>query len=375
MVAYRAGVPDSELLDELDDETAALVSGADDEAAVATMLDEIEALPLFSMTLRARSRWLTALQVRFQNWQEEWDVALEPRLLLAIAETAQAAHETSAAMTALNQAIHLSEELGCLEVEVLARAARLPWLALDDGRGEMERIAALCTAAGELPATTWARLHLARAAVFAGSEDWDAMRHELANVGRLAMPRDDRIVWVAFTSQVLLARMGLRSGQRAAAAMSMIEAARIVAELGASAELANLQTLVAAFAVRTGSFEVAMNHATAAIEALATSTSGYAQVDPWLGLPLDISAERDVAGAIRATAEAVLASQEAEDRIGFLVAVSALVAFYLASDRAPEALDALNEAQQAAADVQDAAAVALIRSISESLLRYMGMLS
>ncbi len=375
MEVNRAGVPDSELLDELDDETVALVSGADDEAAVATMLDEIEALPLFSMTLRARSRWLTALQARFQRWQEEWDPALEPRLLLAIAETAQAAHETTAAMTALTQAIALSEELGCLDVEILARAARMPWLANDDGRGEMERVGALCSAAGELPATTMARLHLARAAVFAGSEDWDGMRHELANVGRLAMPRDDRIVWVAFTSQLLLARMGLRSQQRAAAAMSLIEAARIVAEVGASAELANLQTLIAAFAVRTGSFEVAMNHATAAIEALATSTSGHTQADPWLGLPLDISAERDVAGAIRATAEAVLASQETEDRIGFLVAVSALVSFYLASDRAPEALDALNEAQQAADDVQDAAAVALIRSISESLLRYMGMLA
>ena len=375
MEEYRAGVPDSELLDDLDDETIGLVSGTDDEAAVATMLEEIEALPLFSMTLRARSRWLSALQVRFQNWHEDWEPALEPRLLLAIAETAQAAHETSAAMTALTQAIELSEELGCLDVEILGRAARLPWLASDDAYGEMERIAALCSAAGELPAATSVRLHLARAAVYAGREDWDSMRHELANVGRLPMPRDDRMVWVAFTSQILLARMGLRSQQRASAVMSMIEAARIVAEVGASAELANLQTLIAAFAVRTGSFEVAMNHASAAIDALSSSTSGHAQPDPWLGLPLDISAERDVAGAIRATAEAVLASQEADDRIGFIVAVSALVSFYLASDRAPEALDALNEAQQAADDVEDGAAVALIRSISESLLRYMGMLA
>ncbi len=366
---------DAELLDELDDATRAAIEGSDNEAAVAAILQEIEALPAFTALVRDRSRWLAAIQLRFAHWEESWEPALEPRLLLAIAQTALAAHETAAALTALSQAVELAEELECGVEEIKARALRLPWLPADQAQAEIVTLDERLLVHRDVGADAMAHVHLGRAAIYARSEAWDGVRVELAGVGRLALPRDERITWVAYTSQLLLVRMGLRTQQRAAAAQALMEAARIAAELGSHAELANLQALVAAFAVRTGSFEAAILHAGNAIDALAESSITQPQPDPWLGLPFDIAAERQVAGAIRATAESAIAAQEAGDRTAFLLAVTVLVALYLASDRAPEALDALNEAQQAAADLGDGAARALIRSISESLLRYMGMLA
>lgn len=364
-----------ELLDELDDATRARVTGSDDADAVAALLELVESLAPMTSTMHPRSAYLAAIRARFGAWSEHWDESLQPRLLLAIAETAFVAHETTAGMAAAHQAIELAEDLGLGDLSTSGRALRLPYLHGDDAAAEAEAIVDELEALGSAGASLLVRVHLGRAAWLASGDRWDEVRSELASIGRLALPHDERLVWVAYASQLLLARMALRTGQRAAAAKSLIEAARVAAELEAHAELANLQTVVAAFAVRTGSFEAAMAHAASALAAMAAAQCQHQQPDPWLGVPLDVSAERDVAGAIRAVAEAVIASQDSGDRVDFLIAVSALVAFYLASDRAPEALDALSEAQVAAEELGDVAARQLLHSLSESLLRYMGMLS
>ncbi len=366
---------DDEFLDELDDATAERVTGSDDADAVAALLELVESLPPLSSSMHARSAYLAAIRERFGAWSEAWDEGLQPRLLLGIAETAFVAHETTAGMAATHQAIELAEDLGRADLAIAGRALRLPYLAGEDADAEAEAITDELDALGAASASLLGRVHLARAAWHAQAGRWDDVRGELASVGRLALPHDERLVWVAYASQLLLARMSLRSGQRAAAAKSLIEAARVAADLEAHAELANLQTVVAAFAVRTGSFEAAMAHAASALAALAAAQCQHQQPDPWLGVPLDVSAERDVAGAIRAVAEAVIAAQDRGDRVDFLIAVSALVAFYLASDRAPEALDALSESQVAADELGDENAKQLLRSLSESLLRYMGVLS
>lgn len=366
---------DEEWLEELDDATRERVSGDDDADAVVALLQLVESLPPMSSTLRPRSAYLGAIRARFGAWSEAWDESLQPRLLLAIAETAFVAHETTAGMAAAHQAIELAEDIGHADLAIIGRSLRLPYLQGDDADAEAEAIADELDALGAASATLLARVHMARAAWLAAGSRWDEVRVELVSVGRLALPHDERIVWYAFASQLLLARMALRGGQRAAAAKSLIEAARVAAELDAHAELANLQTVVAAFAVRTGSFEAAMAHAASALAALAAAQSQHQQPDPWLGVPVDVSAERDVAGAIRAVAEAVIAAQERGDRVDFLIAVSALVAYYLASDRAPEALDALSESQVAAEEMGDHGARQLLHSLSESLLRYMGVLA
>ena len=105
------------------------------------------------------------------------------------------------------------------------------------------------------------------------------------------------------------------------------------------------------------------------------ATLAHAQTNPWLGLPLDVAAETDFAGAIRSLAESVVQSLDRNDRHAFLVAVCALVAFYLVADRAPEALDALKESIEAAQEMSDSAGESLLRSVSESLLRFMDVLS
>lgn len=366
---------DMEWLDELDDDTRAVVVGADAGAAVRVMLELVESMPPLSGTVRARSAWLAEIRRRFTAWSESWDETYEPRLMLAIAETALAAHETSAGLAAAHQAIELAEECGSSEYAIAGRSLRLPYFAGDEADAEAEAIADELTALGAAPAWLLARVHLARAAWLGSLGAWEEARGELASLGRLALPRDERLAWVAFASQELYARIALQSGNRTQAAKSLIECARIAAEVEAYAELANLQTVVAAFAVRSGAFEAAMAHAASALSAMTLSKVAHSQPDPWLGLPLDIACERDVAGAIRAVAESAIAAQERVDRVAFLIAVAALVAFYLASDRAPEALDALSEAQQAAVDLDDESAHALLRSLSESLLRYMGMLS
>jgi len=216
---------------------------------------------------------------------------------------------------------------------------------------------------------------MGEAAYYARFAAWDEVRQSLAGLGRAGLQRDERLHWYAFSSQLTLAQLHMRTGQRVPAVRSLIEAARLAHELDAWSELANVQTVIAAFAVRTGSFESGMSHASSALAAMEHASVAQAQMDPWLGLPLDIAAEPDFAGAIRSLAESVVQALDRNDRHAFLIAVCALVAFYLVADRAPEALDALTESIEAAQEMSDVSGESLLRSVSESLLRFMGVLT
>ena len=98
-------------------------------------------------------------------------------------------------------------------------------------------------------------------------------------------------------------------------------------------------------------------------------------MDDHITKPIDVAAESDCRGIIRVLAEAAVAAIDGGDRVGFLVLVTSLVAFYLLDDRAPEALDALTESIETAAQFDDERGSAMLRGISEALLRHMGMLA
>ncbi len=370
-------IPD-QLLSALSDDLRVAVQSDDDAVAARGMLDAVEGIPPLSATVALRSRWLALVSARLMALGDVPD-ALDVRLLGAIARTAFSAHETTPAMTATEQAIARAEELGASGLVALLIARRIPWIL-----GELPEEAAqqLAEVDALLPTIADPHVHalvsadasLARAAIAAQASDWDGLRQALAGVGRAAIPRDERLHFYAFTAQMLLAQQAMRTGQRVEAVRTLMETARIANDLEAWAELANVQTLVAAYAVRTGSFETAISHAESALAAMEHSTLAHAQHNPWLGLAVDISAESDFAGAIRSLAESVVQSLDRNDRLAFLVSSCALVAFYLVSDRAPEALDALNEAIEAAQEMGDGAGESVLRSVSESLLRYMGVL-
>ncbi|MCO4760565.1 MAG: hypothetical protein KC502_03630 [Myxococcales bacterium] len=362
----------------------AAVCDADPARAAEAMLNVVEGIPPFSSRVAERSQWLAAARSSL-SLLDVVPNGLDVRLLAEIARTAFAAHEITPALTATEQALAQAEELDDLALCCLLRARRLPWLCtgnlgtgnLDDARAERATLNAILL---RLPfeqrsPALRADICVAEAAYHAQFHAWDEVRQALAGLGRAGLVRDERLHWYACTSQLTLAQVNLRTGQRAPAIRCLIEAARIAHELEAWAELANIQTVIAAYAVRTGSFETAISHGGSALAAMESATLAHAQMNPWLGLPIDIATESEFAGVIRSIAESVVQSLDLHDRHAFLVSVCALVALYLVADRAPEALDALNEAIEAAQDMGDASAEALLRSVSESLLRFMGMLS
>ncbi len=367
------------MLATLDDAARAAVLNPSPARSAIALLDVAEGIPPFSSKVATRSRWLAYAGAQLGAAADVPD-GLDVRLLAEIARTAFAAHETTAAMTATEQALSQAEALGDIALCCLLRSRRLPWLSaddLDDASAEHSALRAMLQRLPEAQRSPLLRAELAigEAAYYAAFSDWDDVRQALAGVGRAGLIRDERLHWYAFASQLTLAQLNMRTGQRVPAVRSLIEAARLAHELEAWAELANVQTVIAAFAVRTGSFETGISHAGSALAAMERATLAHAQINPWLGLPLDVAAEIDFAGAIRSLAESVVQSLDRNDRHAFLVAVCALVAFYLVADRAPEALDALKESIEAAQEMSDAAGESLLRSVSESLLRFMGVLS
>ena len=186
------------------------------------------------------------------------------------------------------------------------------------------------------------------------------------------MPEDDRLSFCAFATTLAVAQLHLRGQQRAQAATALIHAANLADAHGAVSELANVQACVAALAIQAGDFHAAVAHARSAV-----STAGacrHTQPDPWLGLPIDICQARSPGQAVQQLAESVLRAQDVGDATGFMVAATAMAAFYLADQRAMEALDGLNEAAEVAKSLSDPSVAPAIRQIAESLLRHLGIL-
>lgn len=366
------------LLDELDADAQQRVQSDDPETAARAVLAIVDEFPPFSSLVRERSQWL-ALARQIIVKHVDPDLRLDVPLLSAIAQTAFAARETTPALTASEQALAAAIDLRDLPLEASIRARRLPHLSLlglRDATTDMERLEQLERELGaQLSAGIRVEIGLGRVAWTAAQGDFDGQRRALAGLARLPLPQDERLTFVAYATQCSLAQLSLRSRERLAAVKALMEAARLAAEMQAHAELANLQAILAAFAVRTGDFDSALAHAESSLSAAQQMTSGSGQPDPWLGLPVDVSTESECSGAIRVLAEAAVTALDRTDRIGFLVLVTSLVAFYLLDDRAPEALDALTESIETAEQFDEPRGAAMLRSVSESLLRRLGMLS
>lgn len=369
-----------ELLDTVDEGQLEALQSASPLEAAGLMFEIIEGMPALSSHVRPRSQWLAQLSTLMQAHGEQWSETLEVRLLIAVAHTAFAARETTSAMTASERAIDRAIEIGDLGLETLARARRVAWLCPFNLEEADEDMHAAQVAWGALPeerrtAAVFAELMLAAVAWQSAHRDFEGVRRSLAGLGRAALPRDGRIHFIAYASQCALAQMSLHTRQRVQAVRSLVDAGRIAHELQAWSELANVQTALAAYAVRAGDFNAAISHAGSAVAAMEASSTHNAQPDPWLGLPFDVAPEADVAEAIRHLAESAVAAQEAEDRTGFLVSATGMVAFYLLADRGPEGLDTVNEAIEAMNEMQDEQGVAMLHDVAERLLRYMGMLA
>jgi len=367
-----------DLLEDLDDETVAGVCSDDAATAAATMLAVAESVPPFSSQVQERSRWLAYARQLIAGHSLDTP-GLDVQLLALIAQTALAARETTPALTASDQALAAAVDMGDVALEAAIRARRLPHLAmlgLPQAEQDAARNDAIVQSFGsDLPHSLLAEINLGRVAWCGTQGQLDELRKSLAGLARLQLPADDRLTFIAYATQCALAQLSLRSRQRVQAVRAMIEAARLADEMQAYAELANLQAGLAAFAVRIGDFDAALAHADSSLLAASRATNTSAQPDPWLGLPLDVSIEDECGGVIRVLAEGAVAALDRGDRLAFLVLVTALVAFYIQADRAPEALDALREAIEAAETSGDDRGADMLRGVTERLLRYMGMLS
>ncbi len=372
-------VPD-ELLSTLESHQRDAVQSPSAVVAVQAMLEVVEGIPPISSRVRLRSRWLALVSRLLGNDVEDCPAHLEVGLLATVARTAFAARELTAATNASEQAISLAQECGEDALEAVVRARRLAFVARVDRLGAARDHQALLEACEQVPSlqddvVVMAEVYLGRIAWNAVCDDLDAVRRCLAALGRLDLPHDSRLHFFAYATRVALAQYQLRTRKRVQAVHSLIDAARVAAELDAHPEMANIQTVLAAFAVRAGDFDAAFAHGQSAIEAAQLSRVTRRQLDPWLGMPFDVSVEKDHAGVIHHLAEAALSARDDSDRVGFLVSVMAMIAFYLLADRAPEALDTMNEAVVAVKAMDDPHASAMLRQTAEGLLRYMGMLT
>lgn len=373
----RAELP-HHLLQALEDDDRAAVQQADDVAAALAMLDVVEGLPPFSSRVLLRSAWLKEVRHLAVRLGESCPDELEVRMLAAIARTAFAARETTAGLAASEHALGRAIETGDSAAQVGIVAGRLPFLAMSSPV-EAARDARLLETAGRQnpeapPLLRDAEVVLAQIAWSGATGDGQRVRKGLAALGRLALPRDEALVFVAYASQAALAQLYLRARQRGQAALALIEAARLANDQHAYAELANLQAVVAGIAMMAGDFQSAVAHARSAVEAAAQSTCQHAQPDPWLGFPIDICLTDSPGGAVQALAESVLSAQDLGDAAGFEIAATAMAAFYLADDRALEALDALTEAAEVARSLGDGTVASAIRGVAEALLAHLGIL-
>lgn len=371
--------PPGHLLQALDEDVRDAVLQGDDVAAADAMLDVVEGLPPFSSRVLLRSAWLREARQCVVRLGESCPDPLEVRMLASIARTAFAARETTAGLAASEHALGRAIETGNAMAQIGIVAGRLPFLAMASPVEAARDARMLESAAARLnsdggPPQREADVLLAQAAWSGATGDGQRVRKALISLGRLALPRDEALVFVAYASQAALAQLYLRARQRGQAALALIEAARLANDQHAYAELANLQTVIAAIAMMAGDFQSAVAHARSAVEAAGQSTCQHAQPDPWLGFPIDICLIDSPGGAVQALAESALSAQDLGDAAGFEIAATAMAAFYLADDRALEALDALTEAAEVARSLDDGSVATAIRGVAEALLSHLGIL-
>ena len=372
-------VPD-ELLSELEPHQRDAVQDSSVVVAAQAMLDVVEGIAPVSSCVALRSKWLALASRLLSEEREPCPAHLEVGLLVAVATTAFAAREMTAAAHASEQAITLAQDVGEDGLEAIVRSRRLAFVAANDRVLAARDHQALLEACERVPSLknddrVMAEVYLGQIAWNAVCDDLDGMRRSLAAFGRLQLPHDGRLHYFAYATRAALAQYQLRTRKRVKAVHSLIDVARLAHDLEAHAEMSNIQTMLAAFAVRAGDFDAAFAHGHSAIEAAQSNRINRRRLDPWLGMPFDVSVEEDYAGFIHHLAEAALQARDNQDRIGFLVSVMAMIAFYLLADRAPEALDTMKEAVEAVKVMNDEHATAMLRQTAAGLLRYMGMLT
>lgn len=369
--------PPAEMLRDVDASLHARIVSHNEADAALAMLEVIDSLPAFSSSVPMASAWLAEVRAAVQRLGDACPEGLEIRLLAAIARTAFAARETTPALAASDAALGRAVESGDLLMQVTILAQRLPFLAHTAPVTASRDMRALDALLAQLPPSLTpghreSEVALAHIAWAGATGDTARLRRELAAFGRQRWPEDERLTFCAYATRVALAQLYLRQHQRADAAKAVVEAAQLADAHDAIAELANLQAVIAALAVQAGDFHSAVAHAHAAVAH--PGACRHVQPDPWLGLPLDICLAHNPGQAVQALAEAILHAQDLGDATGFFVAVTAMAAFYLADQRAMEALDALNEAGDVAKSLSDPTIAPAIRKIAESLLRHLGIL-
>ncbi len=351
---------------------------APDQAISAeAMLDVVDRLPAFSSYVAQASGWLGATRAAVGRLGEDCPQRTEVRLLAAIARMAFAARETSPGLAASEAALTGAGEAGDLELQVAILAQRIPFMAHNAPVPTSRDVRMLDGLLAQLPPSLTPThrdgdVALARIAWAGATGDQTRLRQELANFGRLRLPEDDRLAFCAFATTLALAQLHLRAGQRAQAATALIHAANLADAHEAVSELANVQACIAALAAQAGDLHAAVAHARSAV-----ATPGacrHVHADPWLGLPIDICQARTAGQAVQQLAESVLRAQDVGDATGFQIAATAMAAFYLADQRAMEALDGLNEAAEVAKGLSDPQIAPAIRQVAESLLRHLGIL-
>ena len=369
--------PSTEMLRNVAPDLHARVLSQDDVEAAVAMLDVVDRLPPFSSSVQQAAPWLRDARAIVQALGDDCPEPLEVRLLAAVARTAFAARETTPALAASDSALARATELGDVRLQVMILAQRLPFLAHTTPVQATRDFRILDGLLTQLPPLGMggyrdAEVVLARIAWAGATGDLERLRRELATFGRLQLPEDDRLDFCAYATHAALAQLHLRMHHRAPAAVALLAAANLASAHHAGPELANLHACVAALAVQAGDFHEAVAQARAAVAA--GSTVHHVQPDPWLGMPFDVGCARNPGDVVHALAEAILHAQDLGDAPGFLLAATAMAAFYLADRRAMEALDGLNEASDVAKTLTDQSVAPALRQVAESLLRHLGIL-
>ena len=375
--AIATGVP-AAWLENLPPHLRAGVLSPDEATSVDAILDVVDAMPAFSSSVAQASGWLGAARALVGRLADECPERVELRLLASIARMAFAAREITPALAASEAALARAAELGDVEMQVIILAQRIPFLAYHAPVPTSRDVRAMDALLAQLPPSLTpghraGDVALARIAWAGATGDQGRLRKELAHFGRLKLPEDDRLSFCAFETTLALVQWCLRAGQRGQAASALIYAAQLADAHEATSELANVQAVIAALAAQAGDFRAAVAHAHSAIANVGACR--HVHPDPWLGLPIDICQARDPGTAVQLLADAVLRAQDVGDATGFLVAATAMAAFYLADQRAMEALDGLNEAAEVAKSLDDATIAPALRQVAESLLRHLGILT
>jgi hypothetical protein len=375
--AIATGVP-ADWLEGLHPGLKARVLSPDEATSAEAMLDVVDTLPAFSSSVAQASGWLGAVRALVARMADDCPERVELRMLASIARMAFAAREISPGLAASEAALARAAEMGDLDMQVAILAQRVPFLAYHAPVPTSRDVRAMDALLTQLPPSLTpghrdGDVALARIAWAGATGDQARLRKELANFGRLKLPEDDRLAFCAFETTLALVQWCLRAGQRGQAASALIYAAQLADAHDAISELANVQTVVAALAVQAGDFHAAVAHAQSAIAN--AGACRHVHPDPWLGLPIDICQARDPGAAVQQLADAVLRAQDVGDATGFLVAATAMAAFYLADQRAMEAMDGLNEAAEVAKSLDDVTIAPAIRGVAESLLRHLGILT